>query len=419
MRNAILWAAFIATASSLSAGQTYQVLYSFGTNGGSLDGWFPEAGLVSDGAGNLYGTTVIGGTNVGGNSNDGCIDGCGTVFELSSLGNGQWTETVLYSFCTTLNTTNCPDGAGPESSLIADKNGNLYGTTESGGVNGGGTAFELSPSGAGKPWVETVLYTFRSTRFDGTYPTGGLVFDKSGNLYGTTTNGGIFSHGTVFELQRVSGGWVENILYNFAGPPSDGENPSSGVVFDSSGNLYGATRYGGEGCEEGCGTVFELSPSSDGTWTETILHGFSGRQVYPWSVSLAGGSLYGTYLSGGGKSSGGVFRLTPRQGVWSETAFMFDGADGAYPESGVLLDEKSKTLYSTTGTGGLQDDGTIFQIKGSSEEVLYSFCGEPNCEDGVYPATYGSLIEDSEGNLYGVTGGGGTFNQGVVFELTP
>ena len=231
-------------------GYTETVLHSFGD--GSNDGQNPEAGLILDGAGNLYSTTPVGG-----------IHGWGTVFELSPREGGGYTETVLHSF-----DYNGSDGAYPLAGLIFDGTGNLYGTTNEGGIHttcfgypGCGTVFELLPRQGGG-WTETVLHSFGSGT-DGIVPAAGLIMDTAGNLYGTTYEGGIRGGGTVFELSpREGGGYTETVLHSF-GSGTDGYFPFAGLIFDAAGNLYGTTDYGGihETCDlNACGTVFELVP---------------------------------------------------------------------------------------------------------------------------------------------------------------
>jgi len=217
-----------------------KVLYSFQNNGS--DGNYPYASLISDTQGNLYGTTSMGGAY-----------GYGAVFELSPVG-GTWTETVLYSFCSQ-GGSNCTDGADPVAALIQDSNGNFYGSTTSGGA-GCGTVFELTPA-AGGGWTETVLHSFTGT--DGCYPYAGVVSDASGNLYGTTFEGGAYDSGAVFEL--TLGDWTETVLHSFHS--RDGRGPAAGLIFDAKGDLYGTTFTGGGGtlCHQGCGTVFELHPT--------------------------------------------------------------------------------------------------------------------------------------------------------------
>ena len=234
---------FLTTPAPLFAASTEKVLYSF-TEG--TDGAYPIAPLIFDASGNLYGTTLNGGAN-----------GDGTVFELSPV-NGGWTENVLYSFCSV---SGCADGAAPYSGLALDAEGNLYGTTQDGGsgaaCNGHcGTVFELSPAGGGT-WTETILYNFQGGS-DGSYPRAGVIFDASGNIYGTTMEGGAANRGTVFEF--ASGTWTETILHSFHVNTEDGTGPEAAVVFGHNGNLYGTTYLGGDaGCSGGggCGTVFD------------------------------------------------------------------------------------------------------------------------------------------------------------------
>ncbi len=304
-----------------SGGWTETILHTF--QGGS-DGSAPSSGLIFDHAGNLYGTASGGGgTGCGG-------AGCGTVFELSPNGSGGWTETILYSFL------GSPDGDGPQG-LIFDSSGNLYGATAYGGQYGCGpddenycgTVFELGPNGSGG-WKETIIYSFPSGGSDGDFPNGGLIFDQSGNLYGTTEGGGLGSCtsrlgcGTAFELSpNGSGDWTETLLYSFGTDNSDGWEPEAGLIFDQSGNLYGTTGEGGsENCNyAGCGTVFELSPSGSGGWTETTLYGFKGDSdgAFPNGGLIfdRSGNLYGTTADGGdtacnsGFGCGTAFELSP------------------------------------------------------------------------------------------------------------
>ena len=222
------------------------------------DGHNPYAGLTFDGAGNLYGTTALGGTGGG-----------GTVFQLIPQLGGGWYERVLYAF-----QNNTQDGNSPYAGLVIDAAGNLYGTTQGGGSggscqgNGCGTVYELSPK-AGGSWVETVLHRFQENGTDGNEPFAGLTFDTTGNLYGTTTLGGANLVGIVFGLSpRSSGNWHERVLHTFQRGMTDGFEPYAGVILDSSGNLYGTTMFGGDSknLERGGpvaitpGTVFEVTP---------------------------------------------------------------------------------------------------------------------------------------------------------------
>lgn len=415
--------AVIALSCGLALGQQYKVLYSFtGTQAG--DGAWPLSSLVLDRAGNLYGTTWVGGTA--------CSSGygCGTVFELSPTSGGIWTETVLYDFCS--GGSLCPDGALPTAGLMVDTRGNLYGTTSGDGAYSYGTVFELSPpSSPGAAWTETVLYSFcanyqNQTCLDGAIPVSQLTHDTTGNLYGTTstggtggTSGGCCAGGTVFELSPSAGGWTETVLHNFCaagGICADGLAPQAGVTFDKLGNLYGTTEKGGD--YRNLGTVYKLAPGSNG-WTETVLR--TSKQSMASSplgtVSIDPvGNLYSTFSSLAGQiGGGGVFRLRPNGGG-VDFLFSGNGSNGNMPAAGVLINSKHPALYGTTGLGGVNNAGTVFKMVAPAQEtVLYSFCSQPSCTDGLGPLA--SLIEDASGNLYGTTKLGGANNQGVVFEI--
>ena len=370
----------------------FEDLHSFGY--GDSDGNHPLAGLTFDKAGkNLYGTTFWG-------------LGDGIVFELRPSKSG-WTESILHTF-----SGSGSDGQMPCASLIFDGAGNIYGTTRWGGASGLGTVFELTPSKHG--WTETILHSFSGN--DGQNPCTSLTFDQGGNIYGTTYSGGANGDGTVFELSPSQGVWTETVLHSFNG--SDGQYAEAGLIFDNAGNLYGTTNSGGA---NGCGAVFELSPSKNG-WVETVLYSFtyaSGDGQYPYGNLIfdAAGNLYGTTASSL-NGDGMVFELTPSNGNWAETvihAFNTAG-DGARPEAG-LISDKAGNLYSTTAGGGANNYGTIFELTPSkgiwTEAVLHSFTGS----DGSYPSA--GLIIDNAGKLYGTTEEGGTTDYGVVFELTP
>ncbi len=282
------------------------ILHIFGPNRGS-DGIQPYADLIEDGNGNLYGTTAYGSSNGG--------FGSGTVFKIDSQGN----YSIIYSFGGPPN-----DGLYAVAPLLLAANGNFYSTTGQGGTHDAGTVFELTPTQSG--WTESVLYNFTGGT-DGAYPFDGLIEDAQGNLYGTTSGGGS-GYGVVFKLSRNSSGWTETVLYSFAGPP-DGAAPAATLLMDSSGNLYGTTTAGGitAGCplgSGGCGTVFKLTPHGS-AWTESILWAFTGGAdgALPYApvVSDSHGNLYGTAYNGGDLNStnpmcaaigcGVVFKLTP------------------------------------------------------------------------------------------------------------
>jgi uncharacterized repeat protein (TIGR03803 family) len=411
--------------------QTETVLHSFDYN--YHDGFHPVGTLVLDSAGNLYGTAGYGGENAGCYT-DG--QGCGSVFELMPSAGGGWTEKPLHNFA------GGNDGAYPWAGVIFDAAGNLYGTTPYGGRNNKGTVFELSPA-AGGGWREKILHNFGSGA-DGYDPVGALVFDNAGNLYGTTSYGGAYgvgggNSGTVFELSPTSGGWREKILHSF-GHGHDGFAPSSNLIFDAAGNLYGTTYYGGLSSSEcnpdvhvSCGTVFELSPTSDGPWTEKILHSFGdagvdGNFPYGGLVFDSAGNLYGT-TTGGGDSTicpqavgcGIVFELLPASGgSWMETIlhnFAGDTTDGASPDASLIFDS-SGNLYGTASAYGPYGDGTVFEFTPSgsvwTETILHGF---GHGSDGKYPNA--GVVFDSAGNLYGSTIEGGDYGDGIVFKLTP
>jgi uncharacterized repeat protein (TIGR03803 family) len=409
-------------AGTRAAAQTETVLYSFTCCPlGAANQ--PYGGLISDSAGNLYGTTFQGGAY-----------GHGTVFDLSPIAGGGWNEAVIYSF----NEKPGQVEYGPESGLIFDAAGNLYGTRSTGGTSGFGMVFELSPSGGGT-WALKALHNF--TGKDGDYPEASVIFDAAGNLYGTTHFGGAYGYGAVYELSPIAGGgWAEKVLHSFHHNGHDGMSPDASLVFDAAGNLYGTTRLGGTNfgkqCQIGCGTVFELSPVAGGGWTETVLHSFAdngtdGALAYGGLIIDGAGNLYGATNAGGTGSCkagavigcGTVFEFSPvAGGGWTETilySFSKNGTDGMYPQTGTLL-LAGGNLYGTTGKGGSNSVGTAYKLTlaggGWTETILYTF--ENNGTDGLYPN--GSLIMDGSGNLFGTTSSGGTSGQGgTAFEITP
>jgi uncharacterized repeat protein (TIGR03803 family) len=357
-------------------GWTESVLYSFCSLTKCADGEEPGAGMIFDEAGNLYGTTDIGGVAS-------CSEGCGVVFELTPHQGGNWTESVLYSFCSL---TNCADGMSSSGSLIFDQLGNLYGTAGAGGRTscneGCGVVFELMPISNGK-WKEKVLHGFNGD--DGAYPDAGLIFDAAGNLYGTTGVGGAESTcnaplgcGVVFELTPKAGGnWKEKVLHRFVG--GDGNDPTARLIFDSAGNLYSTTAEGGALSQcggIGCGVVFELTPNAGGSWKEKTLHRFGygtdGSTPYSDLIFDQAGNLYGT-TSGGGAGLGVVFKLAPNStGGWNGKVlhkFTHNGSPdgGARPYAGLIFDATGN-LYGTTILGGNSNDcgksgcGVVFKL---------------------------------------------------------
>jgi len=402
--------------------QTESVLYNFGST--PTDGYQPSGGLLMDSSGNLFGTTVAGSDTL-------CdlaeVYGCGIVYELVKSSNG-YAEKVLYSFGTTSPTS---DGASPFAGLIVDTTGNLYGTTTYGGspnclidlgVDGCGTVFELVKSSSG--YTENLLYTF--TGPDGAYPYASLTMDSSGNLYGTTYSGGACGLGSVFELNKSSGGYAEKVLYSFGCSSSDGWDPYAGVILDSAGNLYGTTESAGA---SGDGMVFELV-NSGGDYTENILYSFSGADGQMPSGDLIfdlSGNLYGTTQGGGEYGNGVVFELVNSLNRFTEKVlYSFKGPsdnDGQTPEPGLVIDA-SGNLYGNTRLGGTNCEpdgcGVVFELINSSgsytEKILHRF-GAPG--DGEVPTA--PLLMDSAGNLYGTTDAGGATlcYCGTVFSVNP
>lgn len=373
-----------------------QVIHDFAGNEAN-----PVAGVVFDGAGNLYGTTY------------GRTRSCGDVYELSPSSNG-WQEKVLYKF-------KCGnDGGYPTAGVILDGQGNLYGTATGGGTHQHGVVFELIPQTGGR-WREKVLYNFTNQK-DGGQPNA-VVFDSTGNLYGTTFSGGAGSFGVVFKLMpQSSGKWKATVLHTFHG--KDGEFPVGSVVFDAAGNLYGAVP--GDGTHSK-GILFQLSPAGNGKWTYSILHSFSGGSDGAGPVATpifdSSGNLYATTLGGGPAGWGTVVMLTPGgNGQWAEQVLysFTGGSDGGGPECALVLDAAGN-LYGTTYTGSSGTGfGTVFELSpsnnGWSETVLHTFTFSP---DGAHPVA--GVVFDTAGNLYGTTTVGGTtrFHLGTVFEVTP
>lgn len=313
------------------------------------------------------------------------------------------TESVLHSFSTS------PDGSAAYAKLTLGAHGNFYSTTANGGANGHGTVFEITPSG-----TETVLYSFAGSP-DGANPTfSSVAFDKAGNLYGTTSgggaNGGLDGYGTVFKLTPVG---TETVLYSFAGPPTDGYQPNSGVILDTLGNLYGTTVSGGA---NGYGTVFKVTSSG----TESVLYSFAGGTdgCFPFAAGLVlrKNVLYGATQQCGANGYGTVFKLSLSGTETILHSFANDGTDGEYPDAGLVFDAAGN-MYGTTDIGGTGNAGTVYKITpAGTESVLHSFSF--NGTDGANP--YGAgVILDKSGNIYGTTNGGGYYRYGAAFKITP
>ncbi len=421
-----------------------KTIYSFK---GRFDGSLPYSSLISDSAGNLYGTTGSGGAAAACGTTDEGITGCGTVFELVKNADG-YEEQVLYRF------QGGNDGIQPRAGLTMDAAGNLYGTTLGGGgslncFDGCGTVFKLTP-GSNGGYTESVLYAFQGPAGDGQAPAGQVILDAEGNLYGTTFYGGSSvlacdeGCGIVFELSPTSSGpWTESILYTFTNK-GDGAIPAGHLTVDANGNLYGTTQLTNDVDTYG-GTVFELSPTSGGTWTLNTLFTFSGVRTATTGLTPLGGvildaegNLYGTTLCGGSAirpvgyspctyGYGNIFKLSPDTGgVWNEQVLytFFDIANAVNPDTALIFDPAGN-LYGTTLYGGSTNapaaDGTVFELMPTSggewtEKVPARFNGDA-LNEGITP--YGAVMMDGSGNLFGTTYAGGKYDYGVVYEVTP
>lgn len=349
-------------------------LYSFCSQTNCTDGEDPIGTLLQAKDGNFYGTTYLGGSNcVSGNLSN---TGCGTVFKITP--DGQFTS--LYSFCPAVGYFSCPDGATPYGALIQGADGNLYGTTPSGGNNaadngcacqGFGTVFKITTSGQ-----LTTMFQFcndmNSTGYclDGAVPFAGLLQTSDGSFYGTLYNGGTgtdFSGGTVYKL---SSSWKLTTLHNFGSKRNwtDGAYPFDSLIQAKDGNFYGTTRNGGYGGTLGQGTVFKITPAGVLT-TLHRFHGEEGGAPYASLVQGANGNLYGTNSNGGPYSSQGI---------------------------------AAGTIFKVTTTG---QEGTV-----------YAFCSLTNCTDGYAPTS--GLVQGTNGDFYGVTYSGGASNNGTVYKIS-
>lgn len=381
---------FLAIVSQPAQSQTYSVIYNF--TGKGSDGATPYGGPILDRSGNLYGTTYLGGSY-----------GSGSVYKLSRSGS-SWTYRSLYSL------KGLRDGAGPAfGSLAMGADSVLIGTTEGGGNFG--TAFAVCACRL----KEFVIHRFGSGT-DGAQPIGGVVLDSAGNFYGTTSLGGAYGNGTVFEEKHSGHGWVESVIYSFTGG-NDGTNPPAGVTLDAHGNLYGTTSLGGA---NGGGVVYEISPSGSG-WTQTVLYTFQGlsdgQNPVGGLVLDGAGNLYGTTFDGGINGGGTVYELSPSSGGWTfTTLYSFSGGYGG-PYNKLTLDGKGN-IYGFTNAEGANGLGSVFKLTPANGSWtftdLYDFIGG---SDGASP--YGSVAVDSNGNVFGTAVVGGSQNQGVVFEITP
>jgi uncharacterized repeat protein (TIGR03803 family) len=375
--------------------QTETVFYNFCALASCADGRGPSGGVSMDSSGNLYGVTWTGGAYAE-----------GTLFEYSADG----TYTVLHSFGEYVADGNTPFYAVP----LVGAHGDLYGTTSGGGAHGGGTVYRLTLSGE-----EKILYSFCATGgtacTDGSNPYAGLIADRQQNLYGTTQLGGAHDYGTVFKL---SPNGTETVLYSFTGG-SDGGEPLASLVMDAKGNLYGTTQYGGNPvCNgSGCGVVFKITPSGK----ESVLYAFCQASKCTDGYNPASalifdkkGNLYGTTYNGGAYYDGTVFRINANGQYKIVHSFKGSAGDGMYPFAPVVMDSAGN-LYGTTGNGGSSSQGAMYEISSTGKEtILHNFT---NATDGSNPQ--GNLAMDASGNLYAITLYGGEYDDGTIFKVTP
>jgi uncharacterized repeat protein (TIGR03803 family) len=369
---------FLVVLSNLAQGQTETVLSALG---GAL-GVYPTAGITFDQQGRIYGTTTNGGAHSG-----------GVVYRLEHAG-GSWVASALYSF------GQAQDGSNPYGGVAFGPDGLLYGTTTNGGAFGYGTVFRLQPPptvchAVQCPWLESILYSFTGGT-DGAYPEyEKLAFDRSGNIYGTTYSGGSSGEGVVFKLARSGNGWAESGIYSFTGGGS-GASPLTGVIFDTTGNLYGGTLN----------TVYELSPTQSG-WIETTLYSNDGGGGLVWGH----GDLF--VLSGAGPLGGSAvaYELAPQSGSWTFTQLQNFGDQNFGPAAPPTFDAQGNLYGPLPSYNG---GGEIFKLTRSGNQWIYSpyyqFTGGSGGSEPV-----GAVTFDTNGNMYGTTLAQG----GLVWEITP
>jgi uncharacterized repeat protein (TIGR03803 family) len=393
-------------ASQSAQAQTFNVIYAYAGHGTSAHA---IGGLTLDRRGNLYGTTAWGGP----------YGAPGTLYELKRSG-----SSLVYSDLH--NFGNGPDGNFPWDAPIFGPNGTLYGTTNGGGENGEGTVFNAQPPATicpsvSCPWDETSLYSF--TRLsDGGNPQSGIIFDSQGNIYGSNVNGGA-GYGVVYKMTPSGEGWNYQVIYTFTGG-QDGANPEGQLLLDSSGNLYGTATTGGlSGCGNfGCGTIYKLSPSGSG-WTETTLYSFrdgtDGAQPTGGLIADSAGNLYGA-TSGSDVSGGGtVYELTPNGANWTFNLLYDLPGNGPGPMENLARDSAGN-LYAATWGDGAYGQGNVFKLTPTNNgwvfTTLHDFTGAADGSNAL-----GALTIDSNGVVYGTTYDGGAADCacGVVFEVTP
>src|SRR5580765_3968137 len=397
--GAVAATAVFALSLATAAAETTNIIFSFGEG----EGEYADTDLETDGAGNIYGTTVLGGDSGG-----------GTVFQLRPTANG-WAHTVLYSF------TGGADGGEPYKGVTLDRHGNLYGTAVTGGSGGceGGCGVVYKLTNSGGTWRQRVIHAFTGGD-DGSGPGARVTVDGNGDVYGMTPTSGTYGLGTIYRLHPHAGSWTFQVIHTFTGGV-DGSSGSAGRMLLRNGELYGAATTGGT---YGSGVVFQLTPTAVGEWDFRTLYSFHGQPdgSFPYGALLRGpsGKIYGTTYYGGENGIGAVYELSPRQvGEWDgRVIYSFqNGSDGNSPISNLVRDLHGN-LYGTTSEGGL-GSGTIFKLKPIgggqwTESVVHTFVGPA---DGGF--SYNGMVVDRFGNFYGATVHGGTDDDGCVYKFTP
>ncbi|MBV9571361.1 MAG: hypothetical protein JO056_08980 [Alphaproteobacteria bacterium] len=403
MKATPLVLALLATSSLIAASHaaTVKVIYSFQ---GGADGEYTDTDVVRDAAGNLYGSSVQGGTHAS-----------GTVWQLHPNGDGTWTHTVLYNF------TGGADGAEPYKGVTLDAAGNLYGTAVTGGggvcEGGCGVAYKLTKDSGGS-FTQSVIHQFQGTD-DGQGPGARLTVDDSGNVYGMAPIGGVNGMGTIYQMTPAQHGKYKfKVLYAFNG--ADGIGGSAGALVLRSGDLYGAATAGGA---NGSGSIYRLKQNKMGRWKFAVLYSFKeepdGGFPYGGLTFDALGNIYGTTYYAGENDVGCVWQLSPHKGRWKEQVlYSFQGgADGAASIANVNFDSAGN-LYGTTSEGGAAGTGVIFKLKpgahGWKESVVHSFAGPP---DGAF--AYNGMVNGESDTFYGATVHGGSDNEGAIYEFKP
>ena len=402
--SGLVFALLSAVAGSTTASaQTLTTLANF--SGGPNYGAAPRGSLIADANGDLFGTTLIGG-----------LSGLGTVFEIVNTTSGYaGTPITLVSF-------NGTDGAHPQGGLIADSDGNLFGTTWEGGSGSWGTVYEIAKTSSGYASTPTTLVSFNED--DGAFPQNGLIADANGNLLGTTQYGGPYNAGTVFEIAKTSNGYASTPTTLVGFNVSNGASPQCNLIADTNGNLFGTTLDGGA---YGAGTVFEIFNTVDGySSTPITLVSFNatdGANPQSGLIADTNGSLFGATISGGAYGVGTVFEITKTSSGYATaptTLVSFDnpvGSGSHFYSVASLISDANGDLFGTSPVTG-SNYGTVFEIVNSrgayadTPTILTSF----DLSNGAFPAT--SLLADANGNLYGTTVNGGQFDDGTVFEIS-